>query len=275
MANNYMKTKVTDGRSAFNKNLRAEQREVIPFAQLEVANTHGGEQKRDPRLPFTPKSLPKPLYDEKHRFDLADGRHAIVMWRKWTGTEWVYTVARSWGTNRTYKEQELPNKLHQEDYVRMLPLGANIVTVQSTAVPNYTAAPEGAKVARVSAIAPGDTILQWATNGERWLGGVIALTAADEYGRVLAMREGHDTKAEWFVLEVQPRHMLRIEGCIETRPSAWEKLALYPSPDELFAERVRVQLESNAFMRRLDNVFDATHGAGDQPSSIDSTVGVS
>lgn len=248
MAKNRMKSKVTDGRSAFNKQLERERR-AATAEQLMRAATRSGEQRSDPtpRAAFTPAPTPTPRYAEGERIDVTPERYAVVTRRFWNGAHWIYTLMRSWGVNRTYKENELPDALLATDFIQQV-LPASSVDICKPA------APDDAEVAH--AVRPGDTILQWSQAHRCWLDNVVALTTMDEYGRACcAYRDGVDRKANWFVLHITPE-MFRREGTIDTYPAAWEQLALYPTPAQLFDARVAAQLESNEWLRRLDAVLD-------------------
>lgn len=248
MAKNTMKSKVTDRRSKFNKQLKREA-QAHTAEQLMRAATRGGEQRSDPtpRAAFTPTPIPQPLYAEGERIDVTPERYAVVSRRFWNGAHWIYTLMRSWGVNRTYKENELPDALLAADFIQQV-MPANSVSLSKPE------APEGAEVAHT--VHPGDTILQWSFAHERWLSNVVALTTTDEYGRACcAFADGVDNKAGWFILHITP-DMYRREGVVDTYPAAWEQLALCPTPDQLFDARVAAQLAANTWMRRLDAALD-------------------
>lgn len=248
MAKNRMKSKVTDKRSAFNKQLEREQR-AHTAEQLMAAATRSGEQRSDPtpRAAFTPAPTPQPQYAEGERINVSPERYAVVTRRFWNGAHWIYTLMRSWGVNRTYKECELPDALLAADFIQQ------VLPVTSIDICKPVA-PEDAEVAH--AVRPGDTILQWSLAHERWLDNVVALTELDEYGcACCAYRDGVDQKANWFILTITD-DMYRREGTVDTYPAAWEQLALYPTPAQLFDARVAAQLEANAWMQRLDAVLD-------------------
>lgn len=173
---NRMQSKITDGRSAFNRNLKTED-QAASFALARIVPAAGATAQPPKTIPFSPLAK----YCEGHRFVVFGKGVAYVTWRKWSGVIWVYTVMRSWDeTPRTYTETELPEALSKQPTVTQV--SPSLMSLSDEQRPNYYLAPDGAKTAVPAVVRPGDHLCIWSLAWQRWVGGMIALTTCDKQG---------------------------------------------------------------------------------------------